>query len=414
MYRGWMAYGGVEVANTSRAAALVAQAAQCGSARGLRIRRRDDWEGFAAWHGDADYADIANAPWHNPADPESAEFLGIWNFDVRGLDAVPVQREVMDSIGPGGSASYHRDKPREIAVTAVLLAATNAGVRYGLRWLACQLRSAASTGGAALEFLAASPAGSAADPDRLYRQALDVVLVREPQVTAYGIGHGGQEHRQGTVLTVEYTLTAANPYLFGAPTTTPVSWASDAELPITWATGCADGGTCPEPAVILQDPLCAPALLASPPAPDLGCASGACLPLCGGRRRRWALPHPAGGGCGGRVVTVTVTNSTASDVRGVTLAWVPAGGDLECDRAGEARISWIPAGGQIVLDGMRSRAYAYHGGPQRLAVPAVVTGPGGAPWRPALLSPAVDYELVADTGPGVNVAVTVETRGRDA
>lgn len=423
MYRGWLKYGDAELANTSRVVAHLTSpeligdpdpSMGCLAPPGISVEYDDSWEGFAQWMGHGTY-EVTGAPWFDASQVESSEFLGIWPMLIEGVDSVPVQRDVSESICDGGSASYHRDGTRRIAVSALLIGTTNAGVRYGLHWLTCQLRASRNTGGFPLEFLAASPAGSATDPNRLHRTMIDVVYTGNVTVGEYGRGYAGTHNRQGTTLRVDFELAATTPYAFGRATLHTVEWEVDDAQGVVFAEDCPPGQGCADPVSILTDPNCPPVLLPASSPIRMPCSPAAqtCVPLCEGRRRVWTLPSSAYG-CIERVVDVQVTNdSTFDDVRGVLLAWVPCGANRECDRIAETSIGYIPPGGQIILDGVRGRARAIVGD-RDLSASSIVSRAEGGPWRPGLLDGNGCYELVMDTDPDTEVSVSVISRVRDS
>src|SRR5678809_87065 len=73
----------------------------------------DTWTGLQAALADDPYV-MVNAPWYDAAKPQSSEFAGIWVMDVTGLDSIPVQREITESICAGGVASRARDTSRTV------------------------------------------------------------------------------------------------------------------------------------------------------------------------------------------------------------------------------------------------------------------------------------------------------------
>ncbi|MGW5147525.1 hypothetical protein [Rhodococcus koreensis] len=423
MYRGWLRYGDAELGNTARLVAHLTSPDLVGDPGnlatvcppGLSVEYDDSWTGFAQWMGHGSY-EVTGAPWYDASQPESAEFLGIWPMLVEGLDSLPIQREVSESIGDGGSASYHRDTTRRINVSALLVGCTNTGVRYGLRWLTCQLRSGRNTGGMPLQFLASHPGGSETDPNRLHRTMVDVVYTGATTVGEYGRGYAGEENRQGTVLRVDFELAATTPYAFGRATVYNVEWEVDDADGVTFQQDCPPGdGSCEEPVTFLTDPNCPPTLLPAASAIRMPCspATQTCVPLCEGRRRVWTLPT-AGYGCGERVVDILISNESAFDeARSIALAWVPCGENRECDRISETSIGYIPPGGQIILDGIRGRARAVVGD-REYSASSLVARAGGGPWRPELLDGSSCYELVMDTDPATEVTVSVISRVRDS
>lgn len=423
-YRGYLRYGNAEVANTSRVVAHLSQPTPDGDPHlmtwpatppGVSLEYDDSWDGLREWLGHGDYT-VTGAPWFDPGRAESAEFLGIWPMLIEGLDGLPVQREISESVCDGGSAERHRDTTRRINVSVLLLATSNAGAQYGMNWLSYQLRAGRVAGGLTLEYLSAHPGGSGADPNRLLRQMIDVVMTGSPTIAEYGRGYSSDRNRQGTLYRIDFELTAAIPYAYGPATTHLVEWAEDDPNGIVWVEDCPpEGGLCSTSTSVLTDPLYPPVILSRPAVPILAGspAAATCVPLCEGRRRVWQLPT-LGPSIGDRVVDVTIENTdTYREVRNLALAWVPCGESRECDRMAEASISYIPPRGRVTLDGIRGRARAVVAGQEQSAA-AVVARTGGGPWRPTLLDPSRCYELVLDTDLDTEVEVSVVSRVRDS
>lgn len=417
--RSWFELGGQELTNSTRAYDLTGLCSCPSGASSLRVAYRDDWAGLRAWLGDEPYTP-EGAPWFDPSRPESAEFAGVAVMGVEGLDTVPVQREVLDSVCHGGVPAAHRDAVRRVRFSAVLAACTAAGLRFGLQWLACRLRETNGPGGMPLRFLAASPEGSSATPDSLVRTLRGAVLTESPHVVGRMRGSGGAAHRQAQAARVEWELASGSPYLWTDPVTVAFDWegAEYEPLDIVWDTDCAPGGACAEVESVLRDPLCPPppSLPVHAAAPALGCGTGggtACLPLCSSVRAVMEFTPAPPGGCDA-AVTVTVTNNGAQDVRGLSLAWVPCGGDRECDRLYPADLTYLPAGAELVLDAVTGRVRAVVGGVE-MGAPGLVRGAGGGPWAPPLLGAGQCYELVLSYPPGMtDVEVALDVVGRDA
>src|SRR5690606_16011185 len=190
--------------------------------------------GLQAAIGDAPYV-ITNAPWYNAARPESAEFAGVWVMDCSGFDSVPLQRDVADAICAGGVASRARDTARTITFSALVVACTNAGARYGIDWLSCVLRQANARGGVDLEFYKAHPEDTAAPAATLRRALYGTVLTQPPTVVDFSGKGGSARHRQASIYRVEWEMVATNPYIYGSSSVLPVTWDTTAEESIEWA-----------------------------------------------------------------------------------------------------------------------------------------------------------------------------------
>lgn len=428
-YRSWLKYGDVEIANSARVGGLAsiatpsndalifgAGANSCSCSAGL-LEYPDWWTGQETYLGD-NYADITDAPWYNPARCESSKFHGIMPVSVEGLDTVAIDRSLIESFCDGGHPSRHRDRSRTIRVEAMLIACDHAAATFGLQWLTCQLRQARATRGADLQFLAASPQDSCVDPDTLLRSCVDVVLLQEPQITDMSNrGYGGKSNRHGSIWRVEWIMGTGNPYAYGPPINIPVVFDEDIADPLVWSTVCVGDGGCPEPVTSISNPDCPPITLPEPANVPVGCThdSGAgCTPLCEGRRRVWTFDPPAGASsaCGETVLDIWVTNSSlVTPVYGVNLAWIPCGGDQECDRVSDITITYIPPGAAVVLDSVRGRPRVFQDG-QFYQAAGLVRGPNG-PWSGLALDSMMCWELLLDTDPGTEVDISIWARSRD-
>jgi hypothetical protein len=418
MFRGWVLLNGQEIANTSRLLAHMMPTAptQDGEtasimscACDIRVPYDDSWTGLAAAVGDDPYI-ITNAPWYDAAKPESAEFAGVWMMDATGFDSVPVQRSVSDAICAGGVATRARDTARTVSFSALVIACTNAGARYGINWLSCTLRQANARGGVDLEFYGAHPEDTAADPATLRRAMYGVVLTSSPTVVDF-MGKGGSaRHRQASIYRVEWELTATDPYIYAPSTILPISWDLIENENITWAHApdCTDSASCGLPTIYNAE--CVP--------PDVPIATaviptcGGCLPICEIERRSWELPTQLGA-CDDTLISVRVTNDSETDPLTVTMYWQPCGSTDVCDRVSPLQISGLPAGNTVVADSVTGRPYVLVDNVAHRQV-GIVSTPSGAPWRPIVLETMLCWELVAETTPGAEFTVLLEMRERDA
>jgi hypothetical protein len=409
---------GQEIANTSRTVAHMRPqvptsdtdefAVQLPCSCDVTIPYDDSWPGLQDAVGDAPYS-LSNAPWYNAARPESAEFAGIWVMDVTGFDTVPVQRDVSEALCAGGVAAPARAATRVLTFSALVIACSNAGARYGLDWLACQLRQADARGGVDLEFYKSHPSGSSVDPATQRRTFYGVVLTQPPTVTETMGRSNGAEHRQSSILRVEWEMVVTNPYAYGSPTIEPVIWDDISEESITWAHApdCEDTSSCSLPTIYNAD--CVPPEVAVVTASIPTC--GGCLPICAIERRTWEMPTQFGT-CDDTVVTLRVTNE-GDDPLTVTMYWQPCGSTDRCDREGPIQVSGLQTDHTVVADSVTGRPYILVDFVPHRQV-GVVSTPTGRPWRPTNLESLTCWELVAESTPGANYSVTVELRDRDA
>lgn len=415
-YRGWFLLNGQELANTSRLLAHMrpgvpteddATATAMSCACDIRMVYDDSWTGLQAAVGDDPYV-LSNAPWYNAARPASEEFAGIWLLDVTGFDSVPVQREISESICAGGVAARARDTARTLTFSALLVACSNAGVEYGKEWLSCVLRQANARGGVDLEYYAAHPEDTAADPTTLRRAMYGVALTQSPTVTENLGRSNGAPNRQATIYRVEWEMVATNPYPYGSSSVTPVIWDSTEDESIEWAHApdCDDTSSCGLPTIYNAE--CVPPVIEIAPATIPTC--GGCLPICAIERRVWELPTLIGL-CEDVVITVRVTNNSADPLT-VIMYWQPCGSTDSCEREAPLQISGLGEDQTVVADSVTGRPYvAVDNVPHRQV--GIVGTPSGRPWRPIVLESLTCWELVAEAAPGSDYTVIIEMRERD-
>lgn len=412
-FRGYFALDGVEIANSSRVVAHLTPPTPtadtptptCECAE-LSVQYDDTWTGLAAALGDGPY-EITNSPWYTPAIPQSAEFLGVWVMDVQGLDAVLVRQEVIEAMCGGGAAGPLRDLPREVTFSVLIIACTNAGVRFGLNWLSCQLRTAARNT-VEMQYYGAHPEDTAATPASLARRVPQMVLTQNPQVQEVGGKGGSNRHRQASLYRAEFKLTALNPYIYGPAVSVPVVWDSSANEAIEWvhAPDCQTPADCDIPVLFNAD--CVPEVIDVRSAPVPEC--GGCLPVCEVDRRVYQLDS-AITACDETAVTVRVTN-TGPDPLTVRMFWQPCGSTDVCDQVHPLQVSGLPEDVVAVADSVEGRAYVEVGG-NRTAQVGIITTQTGAPWTPIVIDHGLCWELVAESTPGVTYTVELVLADRE-
>ena len=406
MFRGWLAVDGYEVANTSRVISHMDGQMSCSC--DVTIPYDDSWTGLQDAIGDSAYT-ITTAPWYDPARPESAEFAGVWIMSVEGMDTVQIQRDISESVCAGGSAGVARPTTQKIAFSALVVACTNAGARYGLGWLACQLHRADARGGVLGVRLVVVHEHTAATPASLRRVRHGVVLTQSPTVVDLSGKGGSRQHRQASIFRVEWEMVALNPYAYGSKSVLPVVWDTTGLESIEWAHApdCTDSAACDLPTIYNAD--CTPPNIPISPAVIPSC--GGCLPLCQIERRTVEIAAMPGS-CDTTVVSVRVTNTGAEPLT-VIMYWQPCGSTESCDRVYPLQVSGLPVGTTAVADSITGRPYADVGGIPHRQV-GIVSTPNGAPWRRTVLDPSVCWELVAESAPGADYTVSIEMQERDA
>lgn len=259
MFDGFMQLGGKEIANVARTQAYVQALAPA-----MPLKPCGDCGDLVTAVGDGPYTTPAgdDAPWYDPFQPESGEFLGFYPMEVNGMENSSRQAAITESTTDGGTVGQVRYGTKSIRYRGVLAATSELGLVYGMAWLRAALAAnyctnhTASCGGADLCFYAACPVGEdEEDFVRYERYMHDVTAVDGPTVV--------QEMNVscGFMREVEFTLVAGVPYVFASTINfipeTPFSTFTTQE----WRdVECIDGT--PNPII---DPDCPP--LPAPPRP---------------------------------------------------------------------------------------------------------------------------------------------------
>lgn len=370
----WLVLGGNEVINTAR---VQAYAAGCGGGQvGCAcpgLGQAIEGEGFT-------YTDPVtdDAPWLDPAVPHSDQFLGVFGRQATGLDEGTLTRSPVELAQHGANIGVPRYRHREIGYEATLVARTEAGLSYGMSWLASVLRGqpcgAVDCWGAQACVFAWCP-DSAADGDEAVRFLYDVGLMEGPSTDQTFQSAGGLWYRD-----VSWTLAVGNPHVYTSPYI-ELGW-PDASVTLvrvppggptvqcTTAPPCAVDPDCPTP------PL--PPLPAQPVDP--------CWPLGAFRARRAMFSVPPGG-VSTWFDTVPVVRIDVGDAPMSRLSMRfyanPTGADCDrwtdrCLACGEANVAFLPAGSVLTFDGRRQRVELDCSGGRGLALSEpTLFGPGG-------------------------------------
>ncbi|AXN53299.1 minor tail protein [Mycobacterium phage Thonko] len=383
--------------------------ALCGSCHSV-IEYDDSWPGLREFLDDSLYRPEL-APWYSTRSPESAEFGGVWVMDVTGLEAAPVERPITEAAGNGGVAGPHRDGTRKVTFDAVLVACTNAGLTYGLRWLTCQLRATNGRTDAVLRFLAAHPGHSAVDPEGLLREAHGVVLTKAPEIVEAQVGQRKQ-HQQATTYRVQWEMTVLHPYNYLPAVDIPVVWDTITVEPISWvhAGDCREPASCDDMPVLFSE-TCEPERIEIVNTPPPTC--GGCMPVCAVEQAVFNVPtRDYALRCNETAVTTIVRNLGAHPLT-AQFFWRGCNPDPSCDDTRwPLQVTGLPAGAELVLDGITGRYWANYGGRRRR--PAnIVNTPNGAPWRPPVIDRADCLEFVAIAPGNADFDVTLRLADRE-
>ncbi|QWY84372.1 minor tail protein [Mycobacterium phage Knocker] len=375
------------------------------------IQYDDSWPGLTDLLGDGIYRPEL-APWYTSRIPESAEFGGIWVMDVKGLDVTPTQREVTEMAGDGGAPGIARNPSRKVTFDALLLACTNAGLTYGLQWLAEQLKTTEGRNDSVLRYLSAHPEHSAADPETLMREAHGVILTSGPEITDQkNAGRG--DHHQATMARVSFELTVTRPHAYSPPRPVPVVWDTIEVEPIKWvhAADCKPARSC-DPLPVLFSETCEIERIEVVSTPPPTC--GGCLPVCAVTTRTFEVPTrdwPVRGP--ESVASLKVLNTGARPLT-IQLWWRECAALESCgDRLWPVQVSGLPSQAELVLDGVAGRYWVNYQGYRHRPV-GIVGTPTGVPWRPAIIDRAGCWELVVQSDGDASFDIGLVLADREA
>lgn len=231
MYPGYLALGGVPIVDNAMAKRLAKQAGIGGF-----------WKCAPCPAPGSDM--LADPPWWDKAVPASKEFLGFWCLEMTGIDRAPFERSVTRLAHAGSALGPLRIGEREIGLKLRALAASDAGMSYGMSWLAWQMSNSdrnpdTSCGGCAgstARILAycPDPSASAQEQRRAYLTLYDVGLLDWPSSPEYRYLSTGACEGSGRPVTAEFeiVLVAGRPWLYAEPVTladqmgfvTPTRW----------------------------------------------------------------------------------------------------------------------------------------------------------------------------------------------
>ena len=384
-------------------------ASLCGDCR-THVVYDDTWDGLQEFLDDNLYR-VELAPWYSTQIPESGEFGGIWLMDVNGLDGTPVNRPITDTAGIGGVAGPNRAPAVTITFDALLIACTNAGVDYGLKWLTCMLRDTTDNIDTRLRYLAAHPGHSDVDPLTLWRDRYGVVLTKAPTIQSTHVGGAG-ENRQASMYRVSWEMVATHPYAYYPAVDIDVDWDYITRQPVNWihAADCTRPETCEDMPVLFSTE-CVPEEIevVTKPAP----VCGGCMPVSAIDKYRFLVPtQEYAFRCKDTVVNLTITN-TGSSALNLQAFWRVCGTDVRCeDNLWPLQISGLPASAELQLDGITGRYKAFYDNLWRRPV-GIVGTPNGAPWRPPVIDRKTCYELIVQAAPDAQFTVDMSLVDRE-
>lgn len=384
----------------------------CGLAECLSLITYDDtWPGLREWlDAEGDYR-VELAPWYSSRIPESGEFAGVWLMDIKGFGPTPVSRTITESVGNGGIAGPHRDTSRSLTFEALLIGCTNAGLEYGLEWLACQLRRTKDRSDSILRYFNAHPSHTAADPDDLVRETHGVVLTKAPEVTQQ-IVTGGKAHQQATVYRVSWEMAVLSPYAYLPQVTIPVIWDTITTKRVNWvhAADCEQPYTCLDMPVMFSTD-CAPEEISVVSTPPPSC--GGCMPVCAMLQHSFIVPsRDLPYRCRETAVGIEITNKSASSLS-LQAFWRVCGSDVRCENSlFPLQVSGLPPATSLTLDAVTGRYWTNYDS-RRWRPIGIVGTPTGAPWRPIVLDRATCWEFVVLAPDNTDFDITITLADRE-
>lgn len=263
MLADYMELAGIEIVNSARATVYA-------QARGVPVQC-DPCPDLPAALGDMPYQDPVtdDAPWYDPAVPESARFLGVLGIGVAGFDSGTLSRTSTPQAGAGASPGKARFHPRQLAYTVLMMADGDCALSYGLEWLSAALQGSAcgNCTGDQLCVFSCCPV----DGDQELRHLYDVGVLDPLEVTDTQYLPGGVR-----LATVTFSLEALTPHIYREPLATGQPDDGWVALGNGETVGPIDPDQvyerCLEPRPCAQDPLCPPPPMPpEPPAPQPPC-----------------------------------------------------------------------------------------------------------------------------------------------
>lgn len=367
MYEGFAVLGGTEIINNARAETY-------GGLLGVGLKNCG-CPTLADAVGDDPYVDPKsdNAPWYDPAVPESERFAGFAGMNVEGFNRGTTVRTPQPLWPEGSVLGALRHGQREMTFTVLAAAADDCALAYGLSWLSQALRGTPALTCTTLDdlcmFSCCPPCepGVAGCGDDQLRQMYRVGLLDAPQVmsrrqlSSGGTGCGTQTvvSGGGWVAEVQFTLVAGTPWIYRPPSiAVPFGPLEDFRVGTSAVIPYPD--PCPEVAAdCLRDPTCPqPAIL-----PTYTQPLDSCYPKTLYETKAYVVQVKPDGVPGElEKVPVIRIGSGSADLRNITIRFMPNPKQLDCfqnpeiwlddcSACAEINILYIQAGTTAVLDG---------------------------------------------------------------
>lgn len=417
----WIGYytlGGIEVINAARTEAYAKNA---GLGWFKPVIKNDS---LALMLGETYSSPLQDdAPWTDPDDPASYDFFGFYPLEITGIEDSTGSATITESTLDGGIVGRIRRTTRTMVFSGVLVAASECGAEYGMRWLrsalvggACIGRADQACGGTDLCFLSCEPTldftiNPTPTPDLtdclddFTRSLHSVTVITGPSITQKMTPTIG-----GEAWAIQFTAVAGNPYEFGIESPL-VRGFMDPNVEIPYVGGLPAGATFDPDGFIQQesdcpvvtyqpvfDPLC-PLVLPPPAVPSV---SLSCFDFpVNYRRRSFTIPKQ-NVPLWGDVVPIVSIHARTKEVRSLRLRFyadVAETGDPNddpCNFCGDIVFSFIPEGSTIVFDGTDKIIYIEDETHGRRRADSLVFGSDGNPFEWPELSCGFGYVVTVD------------------
>lgn len=345
-YDGWLNFNDVELVNISRTAQLA-------QALGIDTVWTDPES--VAWIetelSGSLYNHIEQAPWYDAGYPASSEFAGIIPLSLEGLGDSTLTASVTEYITDGGHSGGTRNAALNVVANVALVASTDRGAEFGLRWMNRVLR-----GGGGRTFCTGSDLtyfryGSAGAP-KAHRR--DVRVTRGSSVTRKRVTDCS------STWLVTFTLTAGDPYEYGDEVEILTDLGGAVVGASTSGTAPLVQETCPvydySP---IYDPLY-PALVAAPEVPDFY-PTGWTITSGDPFNRYWARVdalEPSS-----LNVVPVIRLRTETEARMIRVSIWPADSVFsdQCDPLFSAVVTYLLAAVDFMIDGEQKASYVWDG-----------------------------------------------------
>jgi hypothetical protein len=160
-WEGYFEYAGAEIINVTRTETYVKNAGH------TWFRPLYEADALPFMLGDGKKyrtALLDDAPWVDPDAPESTDFYGFYPLGVTGIEDSTRESTVTQSLGNGGTPGRLRHGTKTAVFNGILVARTEAGAEYGMRWLraallggACGATATSTCNGLELCYLVSEP-----------------------------------------------------------------------------------------------------------------------------------------------------------------------------------------------------------------------------------------------------------------